>query len=50
MIETWTAPDGTLITIRPISAADYDLEQEFVSVLSPASGYQRLMSARRLSP
>ena len=50
MIETWTAPDGTLITIRPISAADYDLEQDFVSALSPASGYQRLMSARRLSP
>ncbi len=49
MIETWTAPDGTPITIRPISAADYDLEQQFVSRLSPASGYQRLMSARRLS-
>jgi RimJ/RimL family protein N-acetyltransferase len=41
--------DGTPITIRPISAADYDLEQEFVSRLSAASGYQRLMSARRLS-
>src|SRR5205814_9853750 len=37
------------ITIRAISAADCDLEQEFVSGLSPASGYQRLMSARRLS-
>jgi L-amino acid N-acyltransferase YncA len=48
-IETWTAPGGTLITIRPISAADYDLEQEFVSGLSPATGYQRLMSARRPS-
>ena len=41
--------DDTPITIRPISAADYDLEQEFVSGLSAASGYQRLMSPRRLS-
>jgi len=49
-IETWTAPDGTPVTIRPISAADYDLEQEFVNALSPATGYQRLMSARRPSP
>ena len=49
MSETWTAPDGTPITIRPITAADFDLEQEFVGRLSPASGYQRLMSARRLS-
>ena len=49
MSETWTAPDGTPITIRPIRAADYELEQEFVGRLSPASGYQRLMSARRLS-
>jgi acetyltransferase len=46
---TWTAPDGTPVTIRPITAADFDLEQEFVSALSPATSYQRLMSARRLS-
>jgi RimJ/RimL family protein N-acetyltransferase len=48
-IETWTTPDGTPVTIRPISAADFDLEQEFVSALSPATGYQRLMSARQPS-
>jgi RimJ/RimL family protein N-acetyltransferase len=48
-IETWTAPDGTPITIRPITAADFELEQEFVSGLSSATGYQRLMSARRPS-
>ena len=48
-IETWTAPDGTPVTIRQITAADYDLEDEFVSALSPATGYQRLMSARRPS-
>jgi len=49
MRETWTAADGSEITIRPISAADLELEREFVSRLSPATGYQRLMSARSLS-
>ena len=48
-IETWTAPDGTAVTIRPITAADFDLEREFVDGLSSATGYQRLMSARRPS-
>jgi acetyltransferase len=49
MLETWTAGDGTVIHIRPISAADLALEQEFVDGLSPSSAYQRLMSTRRLS-
>ena len=49
MSETWAAADGTVITIRPISAADLALEQEFVDGLSASTGYQRLMSARRLS-
>jgi acetyltransferase len=44
--EIWTAGDGTEITIRPIRAADLELEREFVSRLSPATGYRRLMSAR----
>ncbi|HYR37086.1 MAG TPA: GNAT family N-acetyltransferase [Burkholderiales bacterium] len=48
--ETWIAPDGTPVTIRPIRADDLGLETEFVDGLSPASSYQRLMSARRLSP
>jgi RimJ/RimL family protein N-acetyltransferase len=47
--EAWTAADGTEITIRPICAADLALEQEFVAGLSAATGYQRLMSTRRLS-
>jgi RimJ/RimL family protein N-acetyltransferase len=47
--ETWVAADGTVITIRPISAADLALEQEFVDGLSASTGYQRLMSARRPS-
>ena len=46
MNETWTAPDGTVVTIRPIRAADLELEREFVNGLSRATGYQRLMSAR----
>jgi acetyltransferase len=47
--ETWLTDDGTIITFRPISAADLDLEQEFVNGLSPLTGYQRLMSGRRPS-
>jgi acetyltransferase len=48
--ETWTAPDATPVTIRAIGAADFELEKQFVERLSPATGYQRLMSTRRLSP
>ena len=48
-VETWVAADGTVITIRPISAADLALEEEFVEGLSASTGYQRLMSARRPS-
>jgi len=47
--ERWVAADGTVVTIRPIRAADLALEQEFVSGLSAPTGYQRLMSARRPS-
>jgi acetyltransferase len=46
---TWTARDGTPIRIRDISPDDLELEREFVDSLSPTSGYQRLMSSRRLS-
>lgn len=47
-IETWPSY-GTVVTIRPISATDLGLEQEFVEGLSSSTGYQRLMSARRPS-
>src|SRR5882762_5130004 len=47
--ETWVPADGTVITIRPICAADLALEQEFVNGLSAPTGYQRLMSGRRPS-
>ena len=50
MSETWAAPDGTVVTIRPIGAADLALEEEFVTRLSPQTGYWRLMSTRRPSP
>jgi len=49
MLETWTAADGTVVTIRPIGATDLALEEEFVNGLSAATGYQRLMSTRRPS-
>ena len=35
--------------IRPIRATDFALERAFVDGLSNATGYQRLMSTRRLS-
>jgi RimJ/RimL family protein N-acetyltransferase len=44
--ETWPAADGSVVTIRPIRAADLALEVEFVNGLSRHSLYQRLMSAR----
>src|SRR5215510_15051393 len=46
---TWTAADGALITLRSIEAGDFALEQAFVAGLSAATGYKRLLSARRLS-
>ncbi len=48
-IESWVAADRTVVTIRPIRAADLALEQEFVNGLSRRTGYQRLMSPRRPS-
>jgi acetyltransferase len=46
---TWTAADGTLVTLRPIEAGDFALEEAFVAGLSASTGYKRLLSARRLS-
>jgi acetyltransferase len=43
--------DGSRVTIRPISPADAQLEQEFVQGLSPQSRYFRFLdSVPRLSP
>jgi acetyltransferase len=46
---TWTAPDGTQVTLRPIELGDLALEQAFVTGLSAATGYKRLLSTRRPS-
>jgi acetyltransferase len=48
-VQTRTAADGTLVTLRPIEAGDFALEQAFVAGLSAATGYKRLLSARRLT-
>jgi acetyltransferase len=48
-IETWMAADGTAVRIRPIAATDFELELAFTQGLSRQTGYQRLMSTRRLS-
>lgn len=45
-MSAWTAPDGAVVTIRPIHATDLELEREFVTGLSPMTGYHRLMSTR----
>src|SRR5258708_28286580 len=49
MRQSWAADDGTAIAIRPIGATDRALEEEFLNTVSAATGYQRLMSARRPS-
>ena len=49
-MSAWTAPDGAVVAIRPIHAADLELEREFVAGLSPMTGYHRLMSTRTPSP
>jgi RimJ/RimL family protein N-acetyltransferase len=47
--QSWTTSDGTVVTIRPIRPDDLALEKAFVDRLSPATGYQRLFSSRKLS-
>jgi acetyltransferase len=47
---SWLASNGTEVTIRPIGTSDLAIEQEFVDRLSRRTAYQRLLSARRLSP
>jgi acetyltransferase len=48
-MENWTAADGTAVAIRPIAAADFDLELAFLQGLSARTGYQRLLSPRKMS-
>ena len=48
LIETLRLRDGALLTIRPICSRDYRLELDFIRALSARSGYQRLLSPRKL--
>ncbi|MBL8481954.1 MAG: GNAT family N-acetyltransferase [Rhodocyclaceae bacterium] len=46
---TWSAPDGTRLSVRPMRPGDVDLETRFVRELSPRTRYQRLLGLRKLS-
>ncbi len=49
--ESWTLPDGSAATLRPIRAADMELERAFVRNLSPQSKFKRFLGElRELSP
>lgn len=43
-------PDGTDVVVRPIHPGDEAIELEFIKGLSRGSGYNRLLSGRRLTP
>lgn len=43
-------PDGTNIIIRPIRPEDDAIERAFISGLSRDTGYNRLLSGRKLTP
>jgi acetyltransferase len=49
LVQATTLRDGTSLTIRPICSDDYELEAEFIRRLSARSGYQRLLSPRKLT-
>ena len=49
LVQAMTLRDGTSLTIRPICSDDYGLEADFIRRLSARSGYQRLLSPRKLS-
>src|SRR5262245_18186324 len=49
LVEALTLHDGTPLTIRPICPDDYQLEFVFVRGLSARTGYQRLLSPRKLT-
>lgn len=49
--ESWQLPDGSAATLRPIRAADMELERAFVRNLSPQSKFKRFMGElKELSP
>jgi len=50
LIASRRLPDGTGIVIRPIHPDDDALERAFISGLSRDAAYNRLLSARKLTP
>jgi acetyltransferase len=49
LVQAMTLRDATSLTIRPICSDDYALEADFIQRLSARSGYQRLLSPRKLT-
>jgi acetyltransferase len=47
LVQTWTLPDGTDVTIRPIRPEDAEIEKEFVQNLSAETKYFRFMNTLR---
>lgn len=47
LIQTWSLPDGTDVTIRPIRPEDAEIEKEFVKNLSQETKYFRFMNTLR---
>lgn len=51
LISEWRAPDGTIVTIRPIRPEDATIERAFFDALSPEARYLRFMSSiKELTP
>jgi len=50
LVEFRRLPEGTNIVIRPIHPEDDAIEREFINGLSRDTGYNRLLSARKLTP
>ena len=47
LVQEWTMPDGTEVTIRPIRPEDAEMEKDFVKNLSPQTKYYRFMNTLR---
>jgi acetyltransferase len=45
LVSEWRAPDGTLVTIRPIRPEDATIERAFFDALTPEARYLRFMSS-----
>lgn len=50
LVRSRRLPDGTDVTVRPIRPEDDAMEAAFIGSLSSEARYNRLLSARRLTP